>query len=67
VSAVRDRAVQAFHDASTAADTSGDRSLGRRLHQIALDLGHRDTTEQTLTALLDAFATTTQETHTNGR
>jgi hypothetical protein len=64
VSAVRDRAVQAFYDASTAADTSGDRSLGRRLHQIALDLGHRDTTEATLAGLMQALAgTTTQETN----
>jgi hypothetical protein len=52
--------VQAFHGAATAVLATGDRPLGERLEQIALELQHHDTTDEALAGLMQAFTDTTE-------
>lgn len=59
--AVRTRAVQAFHGATAAAHATGDRRVEELLHQLAVELGHHDTSEATLAGLMQAFAGTTTD------
>jgi hypothetical protein len=56
---IRARAVQAFHGAGAAAHATGDRRMQELLHQLAVELGHHDTTDETLAGVMQAFADTT--------
>ena len=58
---VRTRVVAAFHGAATAAKSCGDRPLQERLDQLAVELGHHDTTDETLAGVMQAFAGATTE------
>jgi hypothetical protein len=60
---IRSRAVQAFDGAAAAAAATGDRHLQEEFGRLAVEMRHHDTSEETLTALLAAFATTTEESH----
>ena len=58
---VRTQAVSAFQAASEAVHATGDRRVEEMLHQLAVELGHHDTTDETLAGVMQAFAGATGE------
>lgn len=53
---VRPRAVSAFLNAAAAARAMGDRALEEQLHRLAVDLGHPDTADPILAALVQTLS-----------
>lgn len=58
---VRTRVVSAFHAAASSALSTGDRHMGEQLEHLARELTHRDTTDETLAGVMQAFVGPTEE------